>query len=35
MWAPRQTKGKFGLGIGVEEGGGYMEAFKDWSFYAY
>ena len=35
VWCPGKTKGKFGLGYGVEEGGGYMEALKDWSFYAY
>lgn len=35
IWCPEKTKGKFGLGYGVEEGGGYLEAFKDWSFYAY
>lgn len=35
VWCPAKTKGKFGLGYGVEEGGGYMEALKDWSFYAY
>lgn len=35
IWAPGKTKGKFGLGLGVEEGGGYMAAFKDWAFYAY
>jgi len=35
IWSPAKTSGKFGLGYGVEEGGGYMEAFKDWSFYAY
>lgn len=35
VWAPRRTTGKFGLGFGVEEGGGYMAAFKDWAFYAY
>jgi hypothetical protein len=35
VWSPEKTKGKFGLGFGVEEGGGYMDALKDWSFYAY
>lgn len=35
IWCPGKTRGKFGLGYGVEEGGGYMEAFDDWSFYAY
>lgn len=35
IWCPAKTKGKFGLGYGVEEGGGYMDALKDWSFYAY
>jgi hypothetical protein len=35
VWSPQKTRGKFGLGYGVEEGGGYMEAFNDWSFYAY
>lgn len=35
IWCPAKTLGKFGLGYGVEEGGGYMEAFNDWSFYAY
>lgn len=35
IWAPASTRGKFGLGYGVEEGGGYMEALKDWAFYAY
>lgn len=35
VWSPAKTVGKFGIGYGVEEGGGYMEAFKDWSFYAY
>ncbi len=35
VWAPGQTKGKFGVGLGVEEGGGYMAALNDWSFYAY
>ncbi|MDP1829304.1 MAG: hypothetical protein Q8L48_38925 [Archangium sp.] len=35
IWCPAKTPGKFGLGYGVEEGGGYMEAFDDWSFYAY
>ena len=35
VFSPRKTKGKFGIGFGVEEGGGYFEALKDWSFYAY
>jgi hypothetical protein len=35
IWCPAKTQGKFGIGYGVEEGGGYMEALKDWSFYAY
>jgi len=35
VFSPRGTKGKFGLGFGVEEGGGYMAALEDWSFYAY
>ncbi|MDP3233207.1 MAG: hypothetical protein Q8N26_10565 [Myxococcales bacterium] len=35
VWCPAKTRGKFGVGYGVEEGGGYMEALKDWSFYAY
>lgn len=35
IWSPAKTTGKFGLGFGVEEGGGYMAAFKDWSLYAY
>ncbi len=35
VFSPRKTKGKFGLGFGVEEGGGYLDALKDWSFYAY
>ena len=35
IWCPAKSTGKFGLGYGVEEGGGYMEALKDWSFYAY
>jgi hypothetical protein len=36
MWSPRRTRGKFGLGFGVEEGGeGYFEVFNDWAFYAY
>lgn len=35
VWPPKGTTGKFGLGFGVEEGGGYMAAFKDWAFYAY
>ncbi len=35
IWSPAKTRGKFGLGYGVEEGGGYMEALKDWAFYAY
>jgi hypothetical protein len=35
VWSPAHTVGKFGLGYGVEEGGGYTDAFKDWAFYAY
>jgi hypothetical protein len=35
VWSPQHTVGKFGVGYGVEEGGGYTDAFKDWSFYAY
>ncbi|MBP9087657.1 MAG: hypothetical protein KBG15_16160 [Kofleriaceae bacterium] len=35
IWSPAKTKGKFGLGFGVEEGGGYLAALKDWSLYAY
>lgn len=35
IWCPEKTTGKFGLGAGVEEGGGYLAAFDDWSFYAY
>lgn len=35
VWSPAGTTGKFGLGFGVEEGGGYMAAFEDWAFYAY
>lgn len=35
VWSPQKTHGKFGLGFGVEEGGGYMAALADWSFYAY
>ena len=35
VWSPAQTTGKFGLGFGVEEGGGYMAALKDWVLYAY
>jgi hypothetical protein len=35
VWSPNKTTGKFGLGFGVEEGGGYMAALKDWCFYAY
>ena len=35
IWSPAHTKGKFGIGIGVEEGGGYLSVFRDWSFYAY
>ncbi len=35
VFSPRKTKGKFGIGFGVEEGGGYFAALKDWSFYAY
>lgn len=35
VWSPAQTTGKFGLGFGVEEGGGYLAALDDWSLYAY
>ena len=35
VWSPAGTKGKFCLGYGIEEGGGYMAAFEDWSFYEY
>jgi hypothetical protein len=35
VWSTGHTPGKFGLGVGVEENGGYMAAFKDWAFYAY
>lgn len=35
IWSPGRTRGEFGIGYGVEEGGGYLEAFEDWSFYAY
>jgi hypothetical protein len=35
VWCPAKTRGKFGIGYGIEEGGGYMAAFADWSFYAY
>lgn len=35
VWCPAKSTGKFGIGYGLEEGGGYMEAFADWSFYAY
>lgn len=35
VWSPHGTRGKFGLGFGVEEGGGYLAAFADWSLYAY
>ena len=35
VWSPAHTTGKFGLGFGVEEGGGYMAALSDWSLYAY
>jgi len=35
VWSPARTTGKFGLGFGVEEGGGYLDALKDWSLYAY
>ncbi len=35
IWSPGHTRGKFGLGYGVEEGGGYMAALQEWSFYAY
>ncbi|MFZ5442501.1 MAG: hypothetical protein ACOZQL_21000 [Myxococcota bacterium] len=35
VWSPQKTTGKFGIGYGVEENGGYMKALEDWSFYAY
>lgn len=35
VWSPSRTTGKFGLGVGVEEGGGYLEALSEWGFYAY
>ncbi len=35
VWSPAKTTGKFGLGFGVEEGGGYLAALDDWSLYAY
>ena len=35
VFSPKKTKGKFGLGFGVEEGGNYWESFNDWSLYAY
>lgn len=35
VFSPRNTTGKFGLGFGVEEGGGYLAALRDWCFYAY
>lgn len=35
VWSPGKTRGKFGLGYGVEEGGGFMKALDDWAFYAY
>jgi hypothetical protein len=35
IFCPARTTGKFGVGIGTEEGGGYLAAFADWSFYAY
>lgn len=35
VWSPGKTTGKFGIGYGVEEGGGYGKALEDWSFYAY
>ncbi|MCX5743500.1 MAG: hypothetical protein NT062_13485 [Proteobacteria bacterium] len=35
VWSPEHTTGKFGLGFGVEEGGGYLAALDDWSLYAY
>ena len=35
VWSPARTTGKFGLGFGVEEGGGYLAALDDWSLYAY
>lgn len=35
LWSPGKTTGKFGLSLGVEEGGNYARIFDDWSFYAY
>ncbi len=35
VWAPAHTTGKFALGFGVEEGGGYLSVFDDWGLYAY
>lgn len=35
IFSPRKTTGKFGIGFGVEEGGDYFKALKDWAFYAY
>jgi hypothetical protein len=35
VWSPAGTTGKFGLGFGVEEGGGYWAALSDWGLYAY
>lgn len=35
LFVPGHTRGKFGLGFGTEEGGGYLAALADWSFYAY
>lgn len=35
IWSPERTKGKFGLGFGVEEGGGYLEVFRNWRLYAW
>ena len=35
MWSPNKTRGKFGIGFGVEEGGDFSRAFEDWSVYAY
>lgn len=35
VWSPEATTGKFVLGLGVEEGGGYFSVFSDWSLYAY
>jgi hypothetical protein len=35
VWSPQQTTGKFVIGFGVEEGGGYLGVFSNWSLYAY